>query len=265
MKTSFFGFSAFLFVIAVTSSAGAVVPDLIPVQGILEDNAGKLINGKTDIVFSLYDVKEGGTAFWTEEHDGDQSVSVENGFFSVYLGSITALQLAELITHDELWLGLRVVGDTEMERIQLMSVPFAVEAEYCQQIANDSIKSENILNGTITSDDIKDGQVAGSDIANSAITSAKIGDGQVKQVDLGLQVVEYSTATCKNLGSDYLFCALNRLLSVDGSNTSCSVKKASTDMPASGECPAISKEDWYIAEWSGSTNPLQICGAICLK
>jgi len=119
--------------------ATATVPDLIPIQGVLSDSAGEPVDGLTDIAFSLYAEETGGTALWT---DTFADVDVVEGFFTIYLGSSTALDFASLLTNEELWLGVAVESDPEMARIQLAAVPFAVEAQVCRALG--SLTEEDI-------------------------------------------------------------------------------------------------------------------------
>jgi hypothetical protein len=116
----------------IASGAQATVPELIPVQGVLTDGDGEFIDGATDMTFTLYDAVDATTAIWTE----DQSVDVDEGFFTAYLGSVTALAPADIIAASELWLGVTVGTDEEMDRVQMAAVPFALEAQRCSQVGN---------------------------------------------------------------------------------------------------------------------------------
>jgi hypothetical protein len=116
-----------------SNSAMATVPDLIPVQGVLSDSAGDPVDGPTDVVFSLYAAEVGGTALWT---DTCADLDVVEGFFTVYLGSDTALDFASLLSNPEIWLGVAVESDPEMDRIRLAAVPFAVEAQVCRALGS---------------------------------------------------------------------------------------------------------------------------------
>ncbi len=117
-----------------SGSARAGVPDLIPVQGVLSDSYGQLYSGTVGMEFRIYDQQSGGTVLWTEIRDELDAVTVDGGMFTVYLGALTTLNLAELITHDQLWLGMRVGDDAEMNRVRIGAVLFAYEAEVCRQV-----------------------------------------------------------------------------------------------------------------------------------
>jgi hypothetical protein len=117
----------------VPAIAAATVPDLIPIQGVLADDAGDPVDAPTDMTFSLYSVPTDGTALWTDTFVG---VDVVDGFFTVYLGSGAALDFAALVANDELWMGITVGADPEMERFQLAAVPFAIEAQVCRAVGS---------------------------------------------------------------------------------------------------------------------------------
>ena len=115
-------------------AASAVVPEYIPVGGMLTDLSGTPRNGSFDIRFAIYDSEFGGAMLWSEMRDGGNQVAVTNGMFSVYLGEVTPIDFLDLINTSELWLGVKVGTDSEMNRIRMASVPFAQEAKYCKQV-----------------------------------------------------------------------------------------------------------------------------------
>jgi hypothetical protein len=71
------------------------------------------------------------TPIWTETY---AALEVEDGLFTVYLGSVTPLAFEDLIQAAGLWLGVKVGTDSEMDRISLGTVPFAMEAYQCQSV-----------------------------------------------------------------------------------------------------------------------------------
>ncbi|MBN2497666.1 MAG: hypothetical protein JXR96_23940 [Deltaproteobacteria bacterium] len=101
-------------------------PPYVPLQGVLEDSAGAPVDGTREIVFSIYGAQTGGAALWTET----QTVLVDDGLFTVYLGQNAGLDLALFRDHDDLWLGVQVGSDSEMPRLYLGSVPFSGYARY---------------------------------------------------------------------------------------------------------------------------------------
>lgn len=107
-------------------AAAQDVPNLLPIQGVLTDAAGALIDGPVPVTFSLYDGLVGGVALYTEQ----QVITPENGLFTTYLGKEgSGLDLALFAQNSEVFLGLSVANDAEMiPRFQLGSVPFAAHA-----------------------------------------------------------------------------------------------------------------------------------------
>ncbi len=96
---------------------------------------GKLTNASNIAVadagyqmeFSLYTSDVGGTAIWTETRTGVNEVTVENGLFSVMLGSVNPLTGVDF--NQTLYLGVTVEADSEMTPRKILgAVPAAFEA-----------------------------------------------------------------------------------------------------------------------------------------
>lgn len=112
------------------SLALAQAPSAVPLQGVLTDANGGVLDGDFTIALTLYDAPVGGAAFHTEV----QSVSVDQGVFTVYVGETAALDLADFIGKQP-YLGIKVGADPEMSpRLRLGSVPYAAYAEYAGNI-----------------------------------------------------------------------------------------------------------------------------------
>jgi hypothetical protein len=98
----------------------AGIPTTLSYQGNLTDKAGNGITGSRTLVFSLYSVDTGGTAFWTEQ----QSLTITGGKFSAVLGATTPIGIASF--GGDTWLGLAVLSEPEMTpRQKMTSVPYA--------------------------------------------------------------------------------------------------------------------------------------------
>jgi hypothetical protein len=100
-------------------------PRLMNFQGRLCDSGtGKpLPDGQYSIVFSIYDIADGGEALWTET----LSAQVRGGVFGVVLGEVTALDLS---FDRDYWLGIRVESDPEIApRSRLVSAGYAINAD----------------------------------------------------------------------------------------------------------------------------------------
>lgn len=116
---------------ATATAAPPTVPTTFTQQGRLLNTDGTPATGAVSMVFSIYDSSTATTPIWTET----QSVTLDDGYFSVQLGSVTALSsssaLGNNLAHGTgLFLGLTVGTDSEMTpRETLATVPYAVIAQ----------------------------------------------------------------------------------------------------------------------------------------
>ena len=108
--------------LAVAPASSGAVPGYLSQQGRLFDSAGVPQIGPINFRFSLYTAATGGTAVWTEL----QPITLDDGYFSAVLGSVTPLDPA-LFDGKEKWLGVSVGNDAEMTpRQPIVSVPYAL-------------------------------------------------------------------------------------------------------------------------------------------
>ena len=137
----------------------------ISYQGRLADSAGNPITTSgIGMQFCLYDTDVGGSPLddWCENHP---SVPVEDGLFSVLLGSINPIPVSTLAGHSTLWLGITVGSDSEMRpREQVASVPYAMIAS---TVADGSITTVKIADGAVTTSKLS-GTTIGTDLPLSA-------------------------------------------------------------------------------------------------
>lgn len=102
----------------------AQVPSLIHYQGRLA-NGTNLVNALTSMVFQLYGTGSGGAPTYVET----QQVQIVDGLYSVSLGQSPGLgSLREAISHQPLFIEVRVGGTVLSPREQMGSVPFALMA-----------------------------------------------------------------------------------------------------------------------------------------
>ena len=148
---------AMLLVLTVSWAARAEAPPFMPIQGVLTDDAGDPVDGETDMVFTLYDAAGEGTALWTET----QTIMVEDGFFTAYLGDIEDLDLLLFLDNDEMWLGIAVEDDDEMPLVYIGSVAYAGYAEYCGNIPDHDHAFDD-LTGSMPAEMLPDNAVVGA-------------------------------------------------------------------------------------------------------
>jgi len=103
--------------------AYADVPDTISFQGYLSDDSGNAVNGTTDITFSIVDTS------WKEKH---YDVPVNNGIFSVQLGSETAFGNSVDFSKVPKWLEMKFKNGSS-QRVQFSTVPYAFHAKTVEQ------------------------------------------------------------------------------------------------------------------------------------
>ena len=119
----------------------------IPYQGRLADNVGNPLTATYPMIFRLYSESSGSVPLWEEQWTGPNNVAVSDGLFNVMLGSLTPILQSVLTDNGNLWLGITVGTDDEMQpRVQLGNVPYAVQA---QTVAENSVSSAHIVDGSI--------------------------------------------------------------------------------------------------------------------
>jgi hypothetical protein len=108
------------------SFAIADVPLVINYQGRLTDDTGEPLSGIYYMVFTIYNSETNGESKWSEPQP---DVTVDNGIFSVLLGSIVPLD-DSVFTGGDRYLGIKIGADPEISpRTRLTSVPSAVTAK----------------------------------------------------------------------------------------------------------------------------------------
>jgi len=122
------------------------IPRMLSYQGKLLDNVGNPVLDTTySVLFSLYTVPSGGSAFWSET----QTARTKVGLFSVLLGSVTPIDT--LPDAGALYLGMKVGADPEMlPRLRIVSAAYAYLTE---RAAN-----SDLLQGRDTSYFLRSGQ-----------------------------------------------------------------------------------------------------------
>jgi hypothetical protein len=129
------GLLLLLLIVAGAREAQAQVPPVMPVQGVLTDIAGVPISGPRTMAIRLYAADMGGTAIYTET----STVMVDQGAFTVYVGSVTPLSLGTF-SGANLYVGITVGTDAEMTpRLRIGSVPYAAFAAECASVPTGAV------------------------------------------------------------------------------------------------------------------------------
>ncbi|MDO8336233.1 MAG: hypothetical protein Q7T74_05655, partial [Candidatus Saccharibacteria bacterium] len=134
--------SVLLSVLNTNIPAQAATSNQLNFQGRLLTSSGDLVpDGIYNMQFDLYSVSSGGSTLWTEDRlvSNTQGVSIQNGYYSVYLGEYDSLPSIDW--SQDLYLGMTVRGttscvwgscspaDSEMTpRFKLTAVPYAMKA-----------------------------------------------------------------------------------------------------------------------------------------
>ena len=118
----------FLLTILHVTTAQAAPNLQLNYQGKLTNSSNVAVaNTSYQMEFSLYTATSGGTAIWTETRTGANKVTVENGLFSVMLGSVTPLTGIDF--NQTLYLGVTIEADSQMTPRKILgAVPAAFEA-----------------------------------------------------------------------------------------------------------------------------------------
>lgn len=126
------------------ATAPNALPATITYQGKLTDATGTPVTGEVDMTFSLYDVLTVTTSLWSEAYTGENAIPVQEGEFTVHLGSINPISNT-VWQNSPLYLGIRVGNDPEMTpRESLAAVPWAMTAG---QALNVAVGSGSLSNG----------------------------------------------------------------------------------------------------------------------
>ncbi|MFA6092900.1 MAG: hypothetical protein WCU88_05395 [Elusimicrobiota bacterium] len=142
------GLCAVFFILAGSGHA-ASSPQKIGFQGKLLDSAGNPRNDSVDLTFRIFAAPAGGSALWSEAQNG---VQLNNGVFSVELGSKTALSTT-LFTGASAYLEVEVSPESPMTpRQQLLMSPASFRA--------------------LLADDLKPGNTSYVQVANTLQTGA---------------------------------------------------------------------------------------------
>jgi len=155
------------------------IPQMLSYQGKLTDTTGIPVpDGDYSVVFRLYTAPSGGSPVWNET----QSVTTEDGLFSVLLGSVTPI--GSMPDAGAAYLAMTVDGGAELTpRLRLASAAYsylsgrAADADLLQgkdTTALDSRYVNEAQANSVTGAMLVDGTVQTADLADTTVTMAKI-------------------------------------------------------------------------------------------
>lgn len=157
-----------LLLTAIVGASIAGVPQTINYQGRVTDSSGDPHEGPLILRFAIYDVSSGGDSLWSS---GFHELTIVNGLFSYTLGTSVLLPPSLFTTGADLYLGIKVGTDPEIEpRTKFDAVPYAYQAVS----ANSSDSATTVSDNAINSMKIQDGSVQFSDIGQNDATSGQV-------------------------------------------------------------------------------------------
>lgn len=136
-------------------AAEAVTPRRLPVAGVLLDAAGEPVNDTKTLRLALFGDPVGGEPIIEESH----VTPIENGYFSVMLGSPMGIAPEALAGLEGLYLEVQVEDDEPMTpRIEIGTVPYAMDSatldnRTAEQLINDASTATRDLLGGLSDND----------------------------------------------------------------------------------------------------------------
>lgn len=212
--------------------ASAATSNQLNFQGRLLTNTGALVpDGVYNMQFDLYNVASGGSTLWTEDRlvTNTQGVSVQNGYYSVYLGQYDAFPAIDW--SQDIYLGMTIRGtascawgsctpaDSEMTpRFKLTAVPYAFRA------SNVASSSTNAASTNSDGVSITTGNALGA-TSNSGNISVDVGTatGTAGTISLGS-----TNASALTIGRTGVATTLQGSVSLTGAGTALSVTNDAT-------------------------------------
>ncbi|HUF52438.1 MAG TPA: hypothetical protein VMR52_01535 [Dehalococcoidia bacterium] len=186
------------------SHALAALPGQVSFQGRLIDpvTGSPVADGVYSVLFSVYDAGSGGALIWSET----QNVTVEVGLFSVQLGAVNPLSVAEF-NGTSRFLEVKVGADPAMTpRLPFLAVPYAFQAVTADSANSadtaalatdlncvDCVGGAEIAAAAIGASELAADSVGASEIQTGAVGSSEILDGSVSSADVGFNYAGSTT------------------------------------------------------------------------
>ena len=140
--------------------------------------SGSLVDATCTLQFTLYGAASGGASLASV---GPLQIDVNDGLFTVQL------DFGSNFTGADRWLEIAAdcpggSGTTVLQpRQPITAAPYALFANSANSVADGSVTSAKILDGTIATGDLSDGAVTGAKIANNTISDSDIDSTKVQK------------------------------------------------------------------------------------
>ena len=112
--------------VTIAVPAVAQVPSRMPIQGTLYDLDGEPVDGVLPVDFTLYADPDGTEGLWSDTMD----VTFVGGVFTAYLGAGDPIDPIMFAQHPQVFVGVAVDGDSEMDLFALATAPYAAVSAY---------------------------------------------------------------------------------------------------------------------------------------
>jgi hypothetical protein len=193
-----------LLVILLLGAVGPVLatnpfPTVMNYQGRLTDNTPTQdpINTSLPMTFRIYPASVGGATVWVESW---ALVPVNDGIFSLLLGSITPMPALVFTDGTPRYLEIEVNGEILTPRQQFGTVGYAAQADIANdvectgcilgnEIGDNSLTSADLAPGSVGSTEIADNIITASDIAVDTIGATEIATNGVGSLEIATDAV----------------------------------------------------------------------------
>lgn len=210
-------------IVMLAAAAPAATPGQINYQGLLLDQQGAPITGNVNLVFTIFDAAQNGTALWTETHP---NVAALDGVYDVVLGATTPITPA-VVADGSLYLQIAVNGETLVPRQRLVAVPYALRAAEADNLGTvDAGYLEQILQHTNFDGQAPPNQDPSEGLADpdgdgraNFIDSDNDGDGLGDQLEIAQGTnINLITPTIADIQPEPIEGSLSTVVTVTGTN-----------------------------------------------
>ena len=154
--------------VALLPSVAAAAPLELTHQGRLLDSTGAPLAGPVDVTVSIFDDASAGTQVWT---DTFSAVELNEGFYTLILGSGEAIDASDFGTDDSLFVELSVDGGAPLpSRFALTSVPWALHAASATAVSGGAVDATTITAESVDATDVAATTVTSTSVVSDSVT-----------------------------------------------------------------------------------------------